>query len=442
MKPLLTLVAIALFSSTAQAASYKLDANGANPLYQTTLTKEVYQYTSSNHLQDLAITNADGEPVPYAIIPHERMHQQTKVTETSEPLVIFPMQKDTLSQAGITNIQLNNHDSNTSINVISNDGKTVSNTYYLFDLGKEHPAFKKLTLDWQGQEGKLLSVDVMTSNNLNSWTPIGEAALLKVTANEQTILQNSVNFDHLINARYLQIRPQETTDSFVLTSVNLEFNQVQEVTQPTLWQEVSFLKRVENKAETSIDFESSSRYPATYLSVKLPQQNTITYATVLTRNLEDEPWQFVTKASLYRLNKNGKEYVNKDIHISKTTSRYWRLTFNQSQGGIGIENPRLSLGWLPDVLIWNARGSSPFTLHVSENNNIANTVSIMDLLNPYGIKELQQLPSSSLSLPSHTQVLNTWDTPSDYKRLWLWGGLLLGVVALAIMAYSLAKNKS
>lgn len=440
MKSLLVVVSIALLTSAAHAASFKLEANAAEPLYQTTLTKEIYQYTGSNQLQDISIVNANGETVPHALVPYESMFQQTKITQTTKPLVIFPMQAEALKQAGITNIQLNNHNSNTSINVSSEDGKPISKTYYLFDLGQQPLAFKKLTFDWEGQEGQFLTVDILTSHQLNSWTKVGEAVLLKVTANNQAIVQNSVMLDQLVTARYLQIRPHETTDSFVLTAVNLEFNQVQDLIKPTLWQTVSFSKRTNRNVETHVDFESSSRYPATYLKITLPQQNTITYATILTRNHEDQPWQFVTSTALFRLNKQGTEVTNKEIHIPRTTARYWRLTFNQDQGGIGKENPQLSLGWLPDVLVWNARGSSPFTLHIGEASNTANNVSIGHLLKPYGVKTLQQLPDSKLSLSSQNELNNTWDSPADVKRRWLWGGLFIGVLALAIMAYSLVKK--
>ena len=45
----------------ASAASFKLDANGNAPFYQTKVSKEVYQYTHSSRLQDLTIQNASGE---------------------------------------------------------------------------------------------------------------------------------------------------------------------------------------------------------------------------------------------------------------------------------------------------------------------------------------------------------------------------------------------
>jgi hypothetical protein len=424
----------------AQAASFSLDADGLEPLYQTTLPKSIYQYSRQNRLKDLTVRNAEGEAVPYALVPYQSIHPKTKVTEQSKPLVIFPMQEDEIKRAGVTNIQLNALDRHTSVNVTSGDDKSISKTYYLFDLGKKHHAFKKLSLDWEGQEGKLLTVDVMTSEDLNHWSHVSDATLLKVTASEQTIVQNSVTFKQPINARYLQIRPQASTESLTLTAVNLEFNHVKEVTLPLAWQAIPFLQREQTSSETHIDFESTSRYPATHLTIDLPQQNTITHATIMTRDNKEQPWRTIKRTSLYRLNKNGQDYTNKPISIPNSTARYWRLSFAQTKGGIGNQNPQLRLGWVPDTLVWNARGSAPYAVQIGEPNSTSNSVSVSSLLKPYGSQKVQQLPMSKISLVAADQDFNAWDRPKDYKRLWLWGGLLLGVLALASMVYSLLKH--
>lgn len=441
MKFLITFIGVFMFSGIVQAAHFKLDVAGSEPLYQTTLTKEVYQFSRSDRLKDLAVVNADGESIPYALMSYDSIHPQTKVTAESKALTIFPMQENSLKQHGVMNIQLNSHDNNTSVNVMSGDANAVVKTYYLFDLGEKHPAFKKLSFDWQGKEGTLVTVDVMTSNNLKDWTQAWQASLLKVTANNQAIVQNSVSFDRLIETRYLKISPQDVHDDFDLTAVNVEFSHREDIAQPILWQEIPYRQREQTKTtQTHIDFESAGRYPASYLKVNLPQNNTITQVTILTRNQKDEALHYLAQASLYRLNKGNKDYQNQDIHIPVTTARYWRLTFNQASGGIGKDNPALSLGWLPDILVWNARGPSPFSLQIGEDNNSVNTVAVTSLVQPYSLEKILQLPQSNLSLQTHEKSINAWDTPADYKSLWLWGGLCLGVLTLAVMVYSLIKS--
>ena len=129
-------------------------------------------------------------------------------------------------------------------------------------------------------------------------------------------------------------------------------------------------------------------------------------------------------------------------------ARYWRLQFNQARGGIGAEIPALHLGWLPPTVVWNARGQAPFTLAVGEGPNLVNTIPISTMLPNYGAQTLNNLPVANLIIAnqatqdaSSTQAASTWVAPRDYKTWLLWGGLMLGVLLLAGMAYSLLKSE-
>lgn len=439
---LLALLAL-IFAISSHAATFNLETSSDEPLYQTTLPKAVYRYSNRDHLQDLVVMNVNNEVLPYALVPYNRMHAQQIVTEKSKPMVIFPMQQDSVNNAAVTAIQLDSKDNKTSIQVTPQAETTTSKTYYLFDLGKQHPAFNKLTLDWDGQLGKLITLDIHTSDNLKDWQYAGEATLLKVNADNESILKNSVSFMHGINAQFLQIKPKNTTETFLLKSASLQFNQIEETPLPIDWQIIPLIKRVQAEDYTHIEFESPGRYPARYLNIQLPQQNSITNVSVYVRNNPDQPWRNIKNASVYRLKKDGTYYTNKPIQISDTTARYWRLSFSKKNGSIGHENPTLSIGWLADTLIWNARGSGPYRLQIGDNNNTAaNLMNINDLLRPYGDLSLGELPSAPLTFMSGNEQENTWESVKDRKRLWLWAGLFLGVIALASMAYSLLKENT
>jgi hypothetical protein len=138
----------------------------------------------------------------------------------------------------------------------------------------------------------------------------------------------------------------------------------------------------------------------------------------------------------------GKTFTSPNVVLSPTVTRYWRLQFNLSSGGIGAENPSLSLGWLPSTMVWNACGQAPFTLHVDEKPSIDNNLSIATLIPYYKIEKIQALANSNLTIEvsanntASEQVANTWFEPIDHKRWLLWGGLFLGVLLLACMAFS------
>jgi len=449
------LVALLLPILPAAATSFKLDANGSDPFYQTNVSKEVYQHTHSSTLQDLTIHNASGEQVPYALIAYEDLHPQTTTHKDSKPLIIFPIKENALNNPSELRIHLQKNAGNTSVDIVSSnsetDTSTKTNSIYLLDAGKKHAPLETISVDWQGVDGKLLTLEVLTSDDLQSWSHAGNAVLLKTANANNSILQNTISLDSPTEARYLQIRTTEPNSvSFNLTKANAEYSKVQNIAPQLLLQDIQLIKRTEDAKNglVNIDFESAGHFPASYLQVKLPQNNTITNATIQVRNSTNEPWEYLTTASLYRLMQQGKTFTSPDVVLSPTVARYWRLQFNQSSGGIGAENPSLSLGWLPSTIVWNARGQAPFTLHVGEKPSIVNNVSIASLIPDYKIEKIQTLNSSGLLLEVSTnnqstkQAANTWVAPIDYKRWLLWGGLFLGVLLLAGMAYSLVKTDS
>ena len=241
---------------------------------------------------------------------------------------------------------------------------------------------------------------------------------------------------------------EANSTDFNLTKANAEYSKVQSIAPKLVLQDIEFLERSEDTKNglVNIDFESAGHFPASYLQIKLPQNNTITNTTILVRNNTNEPWEYLTTASVYRLMQQGKSFTSPDVVLSPTVARYWRLQFNLSSGGIGAQNPSLSLGWLPSTVVWNARGQAPFTLHVGEKPSIINNVSIASLIPDYKIEKIQELAKSSLTLEvsanntAPEKAINTWVAPIDYKRWLLWGGLFLGVLLLAGMAFSLLKT--
>jgi hypothetical protein len=132
--------------------------------------------------------------------------------------------------------------------------------------------------------------------------------------------------------------------------------------------------------------------------------------------------------------------VNPDIKINTTASHYWRLTFSQHSGGIGADNPMLSLGWLPQTIIWNARGKPPYVLAVGETAETSALVNIANLIPNNPLAKIDTLPIANIgAMHVGDPAINPWEGAPDRKRWLLWIGLVLGVLVLAGMAYSLVR---
>ncbi len=434
-----------------QATSFALNKDGNEPLYQTVLPIEVYQASRSNNLQDLTITNATGEQVPYSLFEDETLHPQAEVSLNSRVLKAHAVTKSQLSNAGALHIQLNQTAQNASVDIQTNGANETEKFAYLIDAGEKHPAFKTLRIDWEGNEGKLLSFEVLASDNLKDWHTLGSGVLIKVATDN--LIQNTIEIGGDDKSRYLQIRPTDA-DATLIKQVRAEYLTVRSAERAMHQQKINFLAREQDIKNhvINLDYEAKGRFPVQYLRVDLPQMNTVTSARFYVRNKLSEPWQYLTTSSLYRTEKGGKLSVNPDVQLNNTTARYWRMQFDESNGGLGAENPSLSLGWRPHTVVWNARGNAPFKLNVGDNPSVVNYVEVQSLLPDYKLEKVLQLPkanveivkaetaNTSKNLTNHQQ--DTWATAPDYKSWLLWAGLALGVLLLAGMAYSLLKTDS
>ena len=439
------------------AATFMLDATGQDALYRTEVPKAVYQHSRSENLTDLTIHNANGEQVPYALLPYEALHPLNTTTHDTKPLPVYPINEYQLKNPAALNIKIEsagNHHLDPTVALKINSQIKDTKNIYLIDAGKDHPTLKSLRVDWLGGEGALLSLEILASDDLKTWSHAGHAVLLKTTADGKVLSQNRITLDNPTTQRFLQIRPSDN-HLLVLTRIHAEYSNLLSIAPHLLWQDLQLFSRELNQktGEINLDFESPGRYAISRLRVMLPETNTITNVKIFARKSSNDPWQYTSAASLYRVIKEAKTYTNADITVYPTSARYWRLQFNQANGGLGSENPNLSVGWLPDTLVWNARGKAPFSLQIGNNPDIVNNVAIDSLISNYSIepelkiKKIQQLPKSSLSIESQTTIqsdaaaTNAWTSPPDYKRWILWGGLLIGVLLLAGMAYSLLKSK-
>ncbi|HNZ57020.1 MAG TPA: DUF3999 domain-containing protein [Methylophilaceae bacterium] len=453
-----------LTANNALSADFMLNAKGDAPLYQSVLPKEVYLLSRADDLQDLTIINAAGEQVPYALLRYHDLHPQTAVTKDVKPLKVYPIADEQIDNSDGRNSVIKyfeNSGGSVALTLEHNQMVKLNRSVYLVDAGKTHPPLQTFTVAWMGQENKLLPIDIEASNDLENWTSAGHAVLLKTSPLDNaeksdialdTLIQNTITLDYAVEARYFKISPtNKNSDWLRMTNISAEYDSVRPLSPEILWQNMPLIKRDESNKDngiTNIDFESQGRIAASYLRVQLPENNTITSATVQARNKNDAPWQTITNASLYRMDKAGKAYANPDIALNAATWRYWRLQFNQANGGIGAENPTLSLGWMPQTVVWNARGQAPFYLRVGTGPAIVSAVDVTSLIPDYKVEKVMQLPKASLvasttnaSVASAT-ASNSWASAPDYKTWLLWAGLAFGVLLLAGMAVSLFKVDS
>ena len=168
MKIIHNILLVLLVSAPAMAASFKLDVKDSKPFYQTSVPLEIYKQTHSSNLQDLTITNAAGEQVPYALMPYEELHSDTTKRKETIPLQFSPVKISALQNPANLRLELEKIAVATTINVTANDVKPSASTVFLIDLGTKYPPINELLIDWQDGENTLHHMQVLSSVDLKN----------------------------------------------------------------------------------------------------------------------------------------------------------------------------------------------------------------------------------------------------------------------------------
>ena len=155
-------------SQLAIAASYKLDVKDNKPFYQTGIPLEIYNQTHSSNLEDLTISNAAGEQIPYALVPYEELHSETTKRTETIPLLFSPVKISALQNPANLRLELEKSVVATTINVTAYEVKPSASTVFLIDLGTKYPPINELLIDWQDGENTFHHMQVLSSATLKT----------------------------------------------------------------------------------------------------------------------------------------------------------------------------------------------------------------------------------------------------------------------------------
>src|SRR5258708_499724 len=213
-----------------------------------------------------------------------------------------------------------------------------------------------------------------------------------------------------------------------------------DVDPPVQWTEVAGVAVPEHEGD--YDFDLKGAYPIERIAIGLPEQNTVVPAQLSARASPQEPWRGIASNLLYRPRQGGGEGNSPPKTVNGIALRYWKLHVDASAGGLGAGPPRMRAGWLPQQIVFAARGDSPFVLAYGSSTALSNVLPIQTLVPGY---DTPAAPAIAIARPQSTNVealggAERLTKPIDAKRWLLWSTLVLGVLVLGGMAWRLSKQ--
>jgi Protein of unknown function (DUF3999) len=410
-----------------------IESDARDALYEIEIPAAVYRGVTRADLGDIRVFNGQGEVVPHALRPLTR-------TVAAVSLPIFPLYGEADEKLEDLSVRINKRGDGTIVDIQNRagGGKARQLRGYLLDASALKPAIEALVLDWQtASESFVGQVRVEGSDDLAAWIILADrAALARLNFAGHQVQRNRVD---LRFAKFKYLRVSWPKSQAPLESLSASAEPAGHVIDsPRVWQTIAGSESAGKKGEYSYDL--SGHFPFDRLRIELPQVNNLAQVQILARAATSDEWRHVTSATAYRLRDRDTEVTNQEIAVMSGGERYWLLRADPKGGGVGSGVPGIQIGWVPQRLVFVARGAGPFQLAFGNAGAKPMAYPIESLIPGYKTDaEFKVKPATlgaQVTLSGAARLRTAW----DYKKLALWGSLIFGVMLLGWMAWRLSRQ--
>ncbi len=428
---------------------------------QTTLTHDIYRYSAGTQLNDLVVTDQQGNKLPYRITaPSTQVSEQSQLSNARFFPVVVGLPPEALIALSSASIRLDANRISVSVEKTDNEklqDQSAPVDFYVVDVSDVKTRIDKLVVDWQASDAnQYLEVQVSGTNDLSSWSSITQTTLVQLQKEGQLLTRNkiAVNLGERHYA-YLRLKFTRGNENLQLTKVQIENTEkIANAMVVDQWEVKGALAKDQNSAIragnhaatipiAAWEFARDDVAPVTNISLNLGNTMYGDNIKVFSRNNQKQPWQLRHQGIWFNA-QVGSDWQQSDaINIYNTSDTYWRVELNELVRT--TLNPTLVFHRQPQTLQFIANNAAPYKIAIDDEaapNNQHTSAQIFSQL--VGGKELQwgQVVFTELK-PSIDSFARTGMQVS-WKTILFWGILLLAVAVLVGVAVRLMgqmKNK-
>lgn len=427
------------------------------PLQRMLLPAEVLVRLQSPGYGDLRLFNGLGQPVPMALAGVAA----ASAPEESVTLPAYPiLGAASAGTAGLEGLSLRIEERQgqrvVQIDRAGTAGPAATQTVRgaLLDARDVQLPANRMALDADLPAGQPVTFQVQASKDLKHWHPLAETVLYRADAavaptapgrlgSEQIDLQRADLKDH-----YLRVTWGDA--AVTLRGVKLTTSTK---TGPRERVSASMAVPPLGTNPRELVFALPFASPVAALQIKPPGNNVLIPVRVLGRNHREQPWSPLASAVVYRMTMAGKEQASGPIELGGASVREIRIEADPNTPGFAAA-PEMALQFEPAQLVFLASGQGPFTLAAGLPGTSAAASAFLPLASlvpGYQPAQENQLP---MALADAARADITGGKPIDSalvpaaaassgistRSAVLWGVLLAGVGALALMAWLLLRQ--
>lgn len=412
-------------------------------IYALDLPLAVYENSVQTGLGDLRVFNGAGETVPHAV---RRISQENRQTRQTVPF--FPLPGARQHQTTDLSLQVVR---NAAGAVVTVDAGTIAtaqpqSSSYLLDTTQLEAKLTELELQWRSP-ASILTVSLAQSSDLAHWSPlVDKAVLAKLTYNGGTVTSRRIPLPSK-TLSYIRLdcvdcrEPVQLLEVTALSGLPAAADQWQ-------WVRLNDMQSSEDRGERVVEYHLTAKIPVSAMQLRFPAANSLLRAAIETRATTSDSWRHLAQADFYRLDLQGNSLLNPLVYCPPHWAPYWRIRITSDNAGLEgkAQTPQLELGWRPEQLIFLGRGSGPYTLAFGSAKAAAIDTAQNDSLVLAALRDskaeshIRQVKPGPLQTLGGEQALKPSLSTFSWKTILLWIILVAGVVVLALMTRSIARE--
>ena len=425
------------------------------PLQRLLVPAEALVRLQSAGYADLRLFNAAGQPVPMALanVAAETATQEQQVKLTAYPIL------GAAGNAGLEGLSLRIEERqgrrvvqlNTSGASTASAASAQKVLGALLDTRSVTTPAARMTLDADLPVGQPVSFHVQVSKDLKNWQPLADTVLYRAdaSATAASLGDNSLALSMAdLKDHYLRITWGEA-------AVTLRGATLVTSRSTALRQRVSATMAAPVLANPhELTFALPFATPVAALKITPQGSNVLVPIRVLGRNDRNQPWALLASAVVYRMTTAGKEQTSGPVELQGASVREMKIEADLKTPGFAAA-PEIVLQFEPAQLIFLASGQGPFTLAAglaSSTGAAGAFLPMASLIPGYKAQQENALPvaqadvskaditggSAGAAGPLVAAQPASQGVPT--RTLVLWGVLLVGALALGLMAWVLLKQ--
>jgi hypothetical protein len=455
LMPLMPLLALAGAAEPAFRYSAPVTVEQAGAFVQLPLPASAYGHILQPGLGDLRIVDAQGQRVPFAILPPRAGLLQRE--ETLREASVYPLPRRSAPGAALAS-QVEVLVQGDSIRVRKLGTSTAGTTNpapadtpgWLFDLGerkRDEPAPQALRLAWSGPAEFGVAFDIDTSDTLREWRPGGSGQLLALRAPAGPLVQREVPLP-ADTPRFVRLVWRDAGSAPALTGAQaVQVRQhSQEQDAPSTWKLPPTPEPAGKTAPPphALHFDLGGTLPLAALDLQLPPGTRVAPVRLQGRTSPNEPWRELGAAVFYRIERDGAASQSPPFSLAATV-RYVRVLPDDRSPALDPTATQLVVQARLARLLLANQGTPPLRLLAGAADAPPGALPIGSLL-----------PQLEAERPHFGQArLGAWSEEASVARQaaaaerqaalrpWLlWGVLLAGVAGLGWMVWTLARGKA